>query len=282
MKPAFADPPAPDPRIASVVADLAARGSVVVAYSGGVDSAVVAALAFRALGERALAVTAAAETMAGAELDHARRLAAEIGIRHRVVTYSELDEPEFVANPAHRCYVCQGMRMDSMWRVAAEEGMALVCDGTNASDPGPDRPGLRAVEERRVYSPLLAHGVDKAATRELARALGLSAWDRPANACLSSRIPHGQVVTLGKLRRVEAAEELLAGLGFRVVRVRHDRGTARVEVGGDEVARLAARWGEVEPRLLALGFRGAELAPEGYRRGGADLAAAERELAAAR
>lgn len=263
--------PAALPRAAvEVVADLAGRGAALVAYSGGVDSAVVAALARRALGGRALAVTAAAETMAGAELDHARRLAAEIGIRHRVVTYSELDEPEFVRNPAFRCYVCQGMRMDTMWRVAAEEGIATVCDGTNASDPGPDRPGLRAVEERGVYSPLLAHGIDKTATREIARALGLSAWDRPANACLSSRIPHGQVVTLGKLRRVERAEEVLAGRGFRVVRVRHDGGAARVEVGGDEVARLAAEWDDLEPRLLALGFRRAEYDRDGYRRGGAD------------
>jgi uncharacterized protein len=262
--------PAPGAAAASIVADLAARGSVLVAYSGGVDSAVVAALALRAVGERALAVTAAAETLAGAELDHARRLATEIGIRHRVVTYSELDEPEFVANPAHRCYVCQGMRMDSMWRVAAEEGFAVVCDGTNASDPGPDRPGLRAVAERGVYSPLLAHGVGKAATRAIARALDLSAWDRPANACLSSRIPHGQVVTLGKLRRVEAAEELLAGHGFRVVRVRHDGGAARVEVGAGEVARLAGLWSDVQPRLLALGFGAADFDRGGYRSGGAN------------
>jgi pyridinium-3,5-biscarboxylic acid mononucleotide sulfurtransferase len=268
--------------VAAIVADLAARGSVLVAYSGGVDSAVVAALAVRALGERAVAVTAAAETMAGAELDHARRLAAEIGIRHRVVTYSELDEPEFVANPRHRCYVCQGMRMDSMWRVAAEEGFAVVCDGTNASDPGPDRPGLRAVEERGVYSPLLAHGVDKAATRAIGRALELSAWDRPANACLSSRIPHGQVVTLGKLRRVEAAEELLAGHGFRVVRVRHDDGAARVEVGADEVARLAALWPGLQPRIVALGFRQAAFDPHGYRSGGADRRGAPLAAALAR
>ena len=259
------------PHVDSLVSDLAGRGSVLVAYSGGVDSAVVAALAWRAVGERALAVTAAAETLAGAELDHARRLAAEIGIRHEVATYSELDDPEFVANPSHRCYVCQGMRMGTMVRLAAERGYAVVCDGTNASDPGPDRPGLRAVQESGVYSPLLAHGVDKAATREIARSLELSAWDRPANACLSSRIPHGQLVTLGKLRRIEAAEEVLAGAGFRVVRVRHDQGAARVEVGPGEVARLAAIWNEIEPRLQSLGFERVELDPQGYRRGGADL-----------
>lgn len=258
-------------RITSLVADLSGRGSVLVAYSGGVDSAVVAALARRAVGEKALAVTAAAETLAGAELDHARRLAAEIGIRHEVVTYSELDDPEFVANPSHRCYVCQGMRMGTMVRLAAERGYTVVCDGTNASDPGPDRPGLQAVREQGVYSPLLEHGVDKTMTREIARSLGLSAWDRPANACLSSRIPHGQLVTLGKLRRIEAAEEVLAGAGFRVVRVRHEEGAARVEVGPDEVSRLAEVWDDLEPRLASLGFERVAYDPRGYRRGGADL-----------
>lgn len=263
----------------TLVSDLAARGPVLVAYSGGVDSAVVAALAQRAsegraLGERALAVTAAAETLAGRELDHARATAREIGIAHEIVTYSELSDPEFVANPSHRCYVCQGMRMDAMLELAAERGYETVCDGTNASDPGPDRPGLEAVQERGVYSPLLAHGVDKEGTRELAREMGLSVWDRPANACLSSRIPHGQLVTLGKLRRVEAAEELLAERGFRVLRVRHDDGHARVEVGSDEVDRLAELWPDLEPRILAVGFTSAAYDPAGYRYGGADRPAA--------
>ena len=261
-------------RIDALLSDLSGRESILIAYSGGVDSGVVAALAHRALGERALAVTAAAETLAGAELDAARKLAAEIGIRHEIVTYSELDDPEFVANPSHRCYVCQGMRMDTMIALAWQRGFAAVCDGTNASDPGPDRPGLRAVRERGVYSPLLAHGVDKAMTRQIAQAFGLSVWDRPANACLSSRIPHGQVVTLGKLRRIEAAEEILAGHGFRVIRVRHDDaqgGAARVEVAPDEVSRLAGLWDEIEPRLRSLGFHQVAYDPRGYRRGGADL-----------
>jgi pyridinium-3,5-biscarboxylic acid mononucleotide sulfurtransferase len=259
-------------QIDRLVADLAGRASALVAYSGGVDSAVVAALAFRALGDRALAVTAAAETLAGAELDHARLVASEIGIRHEVVTYSELEDPEFVANPSHRCYVCQGMRMGTMVRLAAERGFAVVCDGTNASDPGPDRPGLRAVRERGVYSPLLEHGVTKEGTRAIARAFSLSVWDRPANACLSSRIPHGQIVTLGKLRRIEAAEEVLAGEGFHVVRVRHDQGAARVEVAPDEVLRLSLIWNDLEPRLRSLGFERVAYEPQGYRRGGADLA----------
>lgn len=262
-----------DAAIERVTADLASRGSVLVAFSGGVDSGIVAALARRAFAAepaRALAVTAAAETLAGAELDHARRLAAEIGIRHEVVTYSELDDPEYTANPSHRCFVCQGMRMDAMVALARARGFAAVCDGTNASDPGPDRPGLAAVRARGVLSPLLAHGLDKAMVRAAARRLGLSAWDRPANACLSSRIPHGELVTLGKLRRIEAAEALLAGRGFRVVRVRHEEGRARVEVGADEVARLSGLWPEIEPRLLDLGFGAATYDPAGYRRGGAD------------
>jgi uncharacterized protein (TIGR00268 family) len=261
-------------RTERIVEDLARRGPAVVAFSGGVDSALVAALAHRATGGRSLAITAAAETLAGSELDHARRLAAEIGIPHEVVTYSELSDPEFVANPAHRCYVCQGMRMGTLARLAAARGFeGGVLDGTNASDPGLDRPGLAAVREQGVYSPLLVHGVDKATGRAMARALGLSAWDRPANACLSSRIPHGQVVTLGKLRTIEAAEELLAREGFRLVRVRHDHGAARVEVGAEEVPRLASLWSTIEPRLLSLGFARAAYDSRGYRRGGADLPA---------
>ena len=259
-------------RIRALEADLERRGSVLVAFSGGVDSGLVAALAHRALGERSVAVTAAAETLAGEELDHARSLAAEIGIRHEVTVYSELDDPEFRANPRHRCYVCQGMRMDRMMELAAKGGFAEVCDGTNASDPGPDRPGLRAVGERGVYSPLLAHGVPKAEARRLARALGLTVWDRPANACLSSRIPHGQLVTLPKLRRIEAAEAELRNRGFRVLRVRHERAAARIEVGATELVEARRQWGEIEMRMLELGFEEAALDPRGYRTGGADAA----------
>lgn len=257
-------------RVEQLVSGMAGHGSVLVAFSGGVDSSLVAAIASMAVGERALAVTAVAETLAGRELDFARRQARQIGIRHEVVTYSELDNEDFRRNPKSRCYVCQGMRMGTMVRLARERGLAVVCDGTNASDPGPDRPGLEAVRENGVHSPLLASGVDKAETRALARHLGLSSWDRPSNACLSSRIPHGQIVTLGKLRRIESAEDLLAELGFRVVRVRHDDSGARVEVGQDELERLSELWHDVAPRLERLGFSAVRLDPDGYQTGGAD------------
>ncbi len=269
----------------SLVDALRAHESALIAFSGGVDSGLVAALAHEALGPRALAVTAAAETLTGRELDDARRLAREIGIAHEVVSYRELDDEEYVRNPAWRCYVCQGMRMSTMVRLASARGYAVVCDGTNASDPGPDRPGLRAVREQGVWSPLLELGVTKDAVRALARELGLSAWDKPANACLSSRIPHGQPVTLGKLRRIEQAEALLLDAGFRVVRVRHLEGgaagaaAARVEVGEDEVPRLVAAWEDWAARLRRLGFGEVTYAPSGYSRGGANAVAAAGDVA---
>ncbi|REJ76998.1 MAG: ATP-dependent sacrificial sulfur transferase LarE [Acidobacteria bacterium] len=262
-----------------LVSDVRRHRGAVVALSGGVDSALVAAIAVKALGERAVAVTVAAETLAGRELDAARRVARQVGIAHRVVVHSELDNPEFVANPRHRCYVCQGMRMDVLRRIAEEAAGRVVLDGTNASDPGPDRPGLAAIRERGVISPLLERGVDKATTRELARRLGLEVWDRPSNACLSSRIPHGQIVTLGKLRRIERAEEVLHSHGFSVVRVRHDGETARVEVGHGELDRARSLWQTLAPQLMECGFAAVALDPEGYRCGGADRREREAALA---
>ena len=257
---------------AHLVSDLRRRRSVVVAFSGGVDSALVAALAFEALGERALAVTAVTETLAARDVAAAARLAREIGISHEAVRYSELEEAEFRSNPQHRCYVCQGLRAGALVHLAEQRSFEVVCDGTNASDPGPDRPGLLAMRERGVYSPLLAHGLDKASTRALAKEMGLSVWSKPANACLSSRVPHGQLITLSKLRRIEAAEDLLLDEGFRVVRVRHEQQTARVEVGVDEVARLRAAWHCLLPRIEACGFEDVILDPRGYKSGGADPA----------
>ncbi|WP_254542997.1 ATP-dependent sacrificial sulfur transferase LarE [Halomarina pelagica] len=215
---------------------LAERDGALVAFSGGVDSSVVAAIAHDALGDRAVACTAKSETLPAEELDEARRVAAEIGIRHEVVEFSELDNPDFVANDGERCYHCRTMRLGEMFDRARELGIGTVCDGTNASDPGEGhRPGLRAVEELEVFSPLLAHDVEKSEVREIAERYGLSVADKPSMACLSSRIPTGVEVTEERLSRVERGERLLRAWGFRQFRVRDHDGLARIEVGRDEL-----------------------------------------------
>jgi uncharacterized protein (TIGR00268 family) len=216
--------------------DLAAFDGVLVAFSGGVDSSVVAAIAHDALGDSAVACTARSETLPEAELADATRVAGEIGIRHETTEFSELDDPEFVLNDGDRCYHCRTMRLSRLFETARELGIDVVCDGTNASDPGEGhRPGLRAVEELDAYSPLLEHGITKEEVREIARHYGLSVADKPSMACLSSRIPTGLEVTEERLSRVETAERLLRTWGFDQFRVRDHDGLARIEVGADEL-----------------------------------------------
>ena len=216
--------------------DLAGRDGVLIAFSGGVDSSVVAALAHDALGDDAVACTAKSETLPAAELDDAVRVAEEIGIRHELVEFSELDSDDFVANDEQRCYHCRSMRLGAMYDRARELGIDVVCDGTNASDAGEGhRPGLRAVEELDAYSPLLEHGVEKDQVRAIAREYDLSVADKPSMACLSSRIPTGLEVTEERLSRVEKAERLLRTWGFEQFRVRDHDGLARIEVGEAEL-----------------------------------------------
>jgi uncharacterized protein (TIGR00268 family) len=257
-------------RLAAARADLAARDGVLVAFSGGVDSSVVAALAHDALGDDAVACTAKSETLPAAELDDARRVADEIGIRHDVVEFSELDDPDFVANDDDRCYHCRSMRLGRMYERARDLGIDTVADGTNASDPGEGhRPGLRAVEELDVVSPLLAHDIDKAAVRAAADDYGLSVADKPSMACLSSRIPTGVEVTEERLSRIERAEELLRAWGFDQFRVRDHDGLARIEVGADEldVALTPGFAAAARDHVGELGFDHVTLDLAGYRTG---------------
>jgi len=251
-------------------ADLAERDGVLVAFSGGVDSSVVAAVARDALGDDAVACTAKSETLPDAELADSRRVADEIGIEHDVVEFSELDSPDFVANDGDRCYHCRTMRLGRMFERASERGIDVVCDGTNASDAsGGHRPGLQAVDELDAYSPLLEHDFSKEDVRAAADEYGLSVADKPSMACLSSRIPTGIEVTEERLSRVERAEAALREWGFSQFRVRDHDGLARIEVAPDEleVALDADFARAVRERLTEVGFEHVTLDLHGYRTG---------------
>ncbi len=255
--------------LTAIRADLAERGGVLVAFSGGVDSSVVAAVAHDALGDRAVACTAKSETLPAAELADAKAVAEEIGIRHEIVSFSELDSEAFRRNDGERCYHCRTMRLGAMFERARELDIDVVCDGTNASDTSGHRPGLRAVAELDAYSPLLEHGVEKEGVREIARHYGLSVAEKPSMACLSSRIPTGLEVTEERLTRVERAESLLRSWGFSQFRVRDHDGLARIEVSPDELERALdpAFATAAEDHLTGIGFDHVTLDLGGYRTG---------------
>ncbi|QCC51835.1 ATP-dependent sacrificial sulfur transferase LarE [Halapricum salinum] len=261
-------------------ADLAGYDGVLIAFSGGVDSSVVAAIAEDALGSDAVACTARSETLPAEELDDARRVAGEIGIRHEETTFSELDSQEFAANDDQRCYHCRSMRLSAMFDRARDLGIETVCDGTNADDPGEGhRPGLQAVDELDAYSPLLAHDISKEEVREIARHYDLSVADKPSMACLSSRIPTGLEVTEEKLSRIEKAERLLRTWGFEQFRVRDHDGLARIEVGEDEldVALDPDFVRAAREHLKDCGFEHVTLDLHGYRTGSVSPADSDTE-----
>src|SRR5471032_52106 len=213
---------------------LASLDSVIVAYSGGVDSAYLAYIASRTLGDRAIAVTADSPSYPERHRALAIRIAKDFGLRHEIIKTAELDNPEYRANPANRCYFCKHELYTHLTRIAADAD-AIVVDGNNADDRGDYRPGRQAAREFGVRSPLDEVGLGKDEIRELSHRAGLPTWDEPASACLSSRIPYFSEVTDEKLRMIERGEHALRVLGFRVCRVRHHDNLARIEIGPSEL-----------------------------------------------
>ena len=243
--------------------------SLVVAYSGGVDSAYLAWAAHQVLGPRALAITADSESYPERHRTMAKSVAARFGLPHEIIRTHEMDRPAYRANGPDRCYHCKHELYSALTDLARARGFAAVADGNNADDRGDYRPGRKAAREFGVLSPLDAAGLTKADIRELSREAGLECWDEPASACLSSRIPYFSEVTDTKLRQIEQAETTIRGLGFRIVRVRHHGELARLELARDEMLRALepAIADEIHTRLKALGFKFVALDLNGYRTG---------------
>ena len=243
---------------------------VLVAFSGGVDSTLVLKIATDVLGDRAIAATAASPTLPREELAAVRQLSEEIGARLIVASTNQLDVEAFVRNDSMRCYHCKTDLYRLLAPVQQDTGIATIVDGVHVDDLGDDRPGLQAAEEFGVCSPLVEAGFRKADIRALAKALGLSNWDKPAAACLSSRIPRGIKITEEKLRRIEQAEQVLKDEGLRQVRVRDHEGIARIEVDPNELPEFFEpdRRERITRGLIALGFQFVTVDLEGYRLGG--------------
>jgi len=244
-------------------------GSALVAFSGGVDSTLLARAAHDALGDSALALTAVSPSLAPRELEEAKALAEQIGIRHRLETSYETSLPQYLVNDSDRCYHCKTELYTICSRVAREAGLAVIVNGLNTDDLGDHRPGSRAADEAGVRSPFVELGLDKKKIREHSRRLGLATADKPELACLASRFPTGTSISVIGLEQVAAAEEVVAGLGFSQYRVRFHGELARIEVPAEELPRLVDE--EIRQRLLdgvrAAGFRFVTVDLSGYRRG---------------
>jgi uncharacterized protein len=254
-------------KVIEVRGALLAMGSVVVAFSGGVDSSLMAYLAASVLGDRAVAITAVSPSVAASELAEARSFALQFAIRHVLLDAHEMEDPRYIENSPLRCYWCKNETYRLLCYYASEHGFAGVVDGTNVDDIYDIRPGRKAAAEYGVRSPFMEAEMTKAEIRAAAKALGLSVWDKPAKACLASRVPYGTPVTAAILGRVERAEDFLSGLGIRQKRVRHHQDVARIEVGPEEFAALLTHKNEILQEFHKIGYRFVALDLEGYHSG---------------
>ena len=240
-----------------------------IAYSGGVDSTLVAKIAYDVLGDRAMAITAVSPSLLPEELEDAQIQAVQIGIPHQVVQTHEMDNPNYTANPVNRCYFCKSELHDTLKPLAIQLGYPYVVDGVNADDLRDYRPGIQAAKERGVRSPLAELGVTKAEVRQMSQQLGLSWWDKPAQPCLSSRFPYGEEITVGKLQRVGRAEIYLRRLGWQNLRVRSVDDAARIELPPDQIKEfvLTTDLQAIVSAFQSYGFVYVTLDLEGYRSG---------------
>ena len=258
---------AKEARLRAIVREL---GSCVVAFSGGVDSALMLHVAAQELGERAVGITARSESLAEREYAGALAFAGSVGARHEVIETRELADPDYAANPVDRCYYCKRELYGTLAAIARERGLAAIVDGYNRDDEGDWRPGRRAAREYAVRSPLYEAELRKDDVRALARKLGLEVWDKPALACLSSRFPYGTPITLELLRQVDRAEQAIHDAGLRACRVRHHGEIARIEVPPEEIAAVTepSRREQIVAGVRAAGYRYVTLDLGGYVSGG--------------
>ncbi len=240
-----------------------------IAYSGGIDSTLVAKVAYDVLGDRALAVTAVSPSLLPEELEDAKIQAATIGIPHELVNTHEMDNPNYTSNPVNRCYFCKSELHDTLKPLALKRGYPYVVDGVNADDLRDYRPGIQAAKERGARSPLAEVGITKLEVRQLSQALELPWWDKPAQPCLSSRFPYGEAITIEKLQRVGRAEIYLRNLGYHNLRVRSQGDTARIELPPKQIKEFVATTDldKLVAKLQELGFIYVTLDLEGYRSG---------------
>ncbi|MBI5698590.1 MAG: ATP-dependent sacrificial sulfur transferase LarE [Thaumarchaeota archaeon] len=245
------------------------KNSVIVALSGGVDSALVAYAAYQTLGKSSIAVTADYKTLAQEELESAKKICQEIGIKHVIISYSELENPDFVKNDQNRCFHCRSELSDHLIRLSRKENIAVIVDGTNIDDLGDYRPGIVALQNNGIRSPLVESNLTKAEVRNTAKSVGLSVYDRPSNSCLASRIPWGQRVTAERLARIEVGEIFVKQMvGAKQVRVRDINGMAKIEVGQDELDLIQnANLDVLTSKLKSIGFESVTIDEAGYRPG---------------